>query len=84
MFQSDDNANKSRKYNNYNNSIVDPNMKHGMMPMHYGYPMYQNPMMHSMYPSYPSYEKPQYPSYYPYPYSNPNSNPNPNPHQLQL
>ena len=54
-FQGDDNS-KSRKYMNYNN--FNPNMKHGMIPMHMGYPpIYQNPM----YPMHP------YSSYYPPP-----------------
>lgn len=62
MFQSDDAINKNRKFINYNN--VDPNMKHGMMPMHMGYPppMYPNPM-YPMHP-YPSYYPPPQPYFY--------------------
>lgn len=68
MFQNDDNLNKARKYNNFGNNMnnMDPNMKHGMMPMYMGYPpMYQNPMYPM--PPYQPYQNSMqpYPSYYP-------------------
>jgi hypothetical protein len=55
MFQNDA-GEKGRKNQGFYG--MDGGMKLGMMPMHMGYQMYQNPM----------YPMPPYPNYYPQPY----------------